>query len=326
MNLLLLGGTAFLGRAVAREARDRGISVTCLARGSAPPPEGVELVRADRDRDDALAAVSGHRWDAVIDVARQPGHVRRAVRDLGTRHWVLISTGNVYARFDRPEQDEQAALLPPLDGDVMADMTDYGPAKVACEDVVRTAPAPAAIIRAGLIAGPGDWSGRSGYYVWRCAHPTAEDMLVPPDLAFPCALIDVDDLAAWVVSCAVDRIEGTFNATGPTTSLGDLLETCREVVGDGAPVVRPVPADVLEREEVAEWMGPKSLPLWITDPDWRFFATLDTSQARAYGLRTRPLGETMARALEYELTRDEPRQAGLSDEDEIALRAALDGA
>jgi 2'-hydroxyisoflavone reductase len=326
MNLLLLGGTAFLGRAVARHAMGRGISVTCLARGSAPPPDGVALVRADRDQADALAPVSGRRWDAVVDVARQPGHVRRAVRDLSTRHWVLISTGNVYARFDRPEQDEEAALLPPLAGDVMADMTEYGPAKVACEEAVRTATATASIVRAGLIAGPGDWSGRSGYYVWRCAHPTAEDMLVPPDPTFPCALIDVDDLADWLVSCAVDRIEGTFNATGATTPLGDLLETCREVVGEGAPVIRPVPADVLEREGVTEWMGPKSLPLWISDPEWRYFATLDTSRARARGLRTRPLAETMGRTLKYELTRDEPRQAGLSDEDEIALRAALDRA
>jgi 2'-hydroxyisoflavone reductase len=326
MKVLILGGTAFLGRAVARRAVDLGASVTCLARGSAAPPDGVELVRADRDRDDALAPVSGRPWDAVIDVTRHPGHVRRAVRDLTTAHWVLISTGNVYARFDRPEQDEDAALLPPLAGEVMAEMTEYGPAKVACEEAVRAAPAPATVIRAGLIGGPGDGSGRSGYYVWRCAHPTGEDMLVPGDLTFPCALIDVDDLADWVLRCAVDRIAGTFNATGPTTSLGALLRTCREVVGDGAPTLRPVPEDVLERAGVSAWMGARSLPLWITDPDWRYFATLDTTRARARGLHTRPLAETMARTLEYELARAEPRQAGLCDEDEREVRAALESA
>lgn len=323
MNLLLLGGTAFLGRAVATHARDRGMRVTCLARGNAPTPEGVELLTADRDRDDALAIVSGRRWDAVVDVARQPGHVRRAVRDLTTGHWVLVSTANVYARFDALEQGEEAGLLPPLEGDVMADMTQYGPAKVACEEAVRAAAAPSTVIRSGLIAGPGDWSGRSGYYVWRCAHPTGPDILVPADLSFPCALIDVDDLAAWVVQCAVDGIEGTFNATGPTTSLGDVLQTCRQVVGNAAPVLRPVPAEVLEREGVAQWMGPKSLPLWVSDPAWRYFATLDTSRARAHGLRTRPLAETMARTLAYENVRSEPRQAGLCDEDEVALREAL---
>src|SRR5690606_33329146 len=114
MNLLLLGGTAFLGRAIATHARDRGIAVTCLARGSAPAPDGVEFVAADRDADDAFAALAGRAWDAVIDLSRQPGQVRRAVAALDARHWVFVSSGNVYAHFDRPEQDETSELLEPL--------------------------------------------------------------------------------------------------------------------------------------------------------------------------------------------------------------------
>lgn len=146
---------------------------------------------------------------------------------------------------------------------------------------------------------------------------------MPPDLTSPCALIDVDDLAAFVVACAVDRTEGIFNATGPTTPLGDLLETCRQVVGDAAPALRPVPREVLERHGVGEWVGPRSLPLWIADPEWRYFGTLDTSRARAHGLRTRPLAETMSRTLGYEEQRTEPRGAGLTDVEESALRGAL---
>lgn len=323
MRLLLLGGTGFLGRAIAAQARDRVIDVTCLARGSALPPDGVPLIRADRDQQDALTPVAQGRWDAVIDLATQPGHVRRAVRDLTPGHWVYVSTANVYSRFDRPEQDEDSDLLEPLAGDRLMDLSDYGPAKVACEDLVRATPATATIVRPGLIGGPGDVSGRSGYYVWRCANPTGPDLLVPPDLDFPCSLIDVDDLAAFILTCAAERIDGTFNATGPTHTLGALLETCREVVGEDAPTIQPVPAEVLESEGVQQWMGPKSLPLWVTDLEWRFFATLGTSQARAHGLRTRSLAETMARALDYEENRTEPRAAGLTDDEEIALREAL---
>ena len=325
MRLLVLGGTAFLGRTVVRHARAVGWDVTCLARGSAPVPDGARLVPADRDTDDALAPVAGEEWDAVVDVSRQPGQVRRAVRDLRTAHWVFVSTANVYARFDRPEQDESAPLLDPLDSDTMADMSEYGPAKVACEQAVRSSDATSTIVRCGLIGGPGDASGRSGYYVWRTAHPTGRDVLVPPDLEFPCALIDVDDLAAWIVHAAGERVDGAFNATGPTTTLGQLIETGRRVVGDGAPMPRPVPAEVLEREGVAQWMGPTSLPMWISDPDWRWFATLDTSAARRHGLRTRPLEETLRRTLAYEEARTEPRGTGLTDEEETALRAALDG-
>lgn len=323
MSLLVLGGTAFLGRAVATAARDRGIAVTCLARGTAPAPDGVAFVPADRDGDDGLAAVSARRWDAVVDLSRHPGHVRRAVRDLETDHWVLVSTANVYARFDSFEQDEAAQVVDPLDGDLLRDMAHYGQAKVACERAIATAPASATIVRPGLIGGPGDATGRSGYYPWRFAHPSGPDVLVPPDLDFPCALVDVDDLASWIVDAAERRIGGTFNAAGRTTTLGALLETARTVVGDGAPPPRPVPADVLAAEGVAAWMGPRSLPLWIDDPDARCFATLDTTAARRHGLRTRPLEETLARALAWEETRTQPRLAGLTDEEERALRAVL---
>lgn len=324
MNLLILGGTAFLGRAIAGCARDAGWSVACLARGSAPEPEGVRFVRADRDDRDGLADVRAQLWDAVVDVSRQPGQVRRAVAELQAEHWVFVSSGNVYARFDRAEQDESAAVLEPLTGDVMEDMSVYGPAKVACEQAVRAAArqagASATIVRAGLIGGFGDWSGRTGYYPWRFAHPTGADVLVPGDPEFPCALIDVDDLAARIVLGARERVDGTFNATGPTVSLEDVLAVARNVAGADAPPPRWVPAEALATAGVSAWMGPASLPLWIDDPAWRWFATLDCGAARAAGLTTRPLEETLASALAFEEIRDVPRQTGLTDDEERELR------
>jgi 2'-hydroxyisoflavone reductase len=102
--------------------------------GSSAPPAGTSFVAADRDVEDGLATVASIRWDAVVVVSRQPGHVRRTVRDLRGRHWVFVSSGNVYADFSTLEQDEDSALLAPLDGDVMESMEAYGPAKVACEN------------------------------------------------------------------------------------------------------------------------------------------------------------------------------------------------
>ena len=115
----MLGGTAWLGRTVAQEALRRGHDVTCLARGTADPPAGATFVTADRDLDDGLSAVADEPWDAVVDVTRHPGHARRAVRDLRAAHRVLVSTGNVYARFDALEQGEDSPLRGPLDGDLM---------------------------------------------------------------------------------------------------------------------------------------------------------------------------------------------------------------
>ncbi|WP_375406541.1 NAD-dependent epimerase/dehydratase family protein [uncultured Amnibacterium sp.] len=117
MRFLVLGGTAWLGAEVAAEALRRGHEVVCLARGeSGPVPDGATLVRADRDRPDAYDLVTGH-WDAVVDVARQPGHVRGAVAALDADRYLLVSTGNVYAETAPLHQDETAALLPPLESD-----------------------------------------------------------------------------------------------------------------------------------------------------------------------------------------------------------------
>lgn len=324
MKILLLGGTAFLGRRIAVAAMAHGHEVTCVARGSSPAPDGVDLIRADRDEDQGLAPVTETHWDAVIDVSRQPGQVRRAVRDLSCSHWVFVSSGNAYADFSTLEQDEKSAVRAPLQGDVMEDMSSYGESKVACESAIRSAEATSTIVRSGLIGGPDDETGRSGYWPWRFAHPTGDDVIVPDDPSFPCAMIDVRDLATWIVSAAEQRLDGVFNATGPTTTLGDVLTASAEAARSHVPT-RQVPAARLAELGIGAWMGPASLPLWIDDPEWRGFATLDTSRARAHGLETRPLLETLRDALAYEEQRSSARQAGLDDAEESRARAALAG-
>ena len=56
----------------------------------------------------------------VIDVARQPSHVRGALSRLGDRaaSWVFVSSASVYAAHDRPGAEEDDALLPAHDGDI----------------------------------------------------------------------------------------------------------------------------------------------------------------------------------------------------------------
>ncbi len=311
----MLGGTAWLGRTVAEGALARGHEVTCLARGSAPAPAHAALVPGDRDTEVGLSGVAGERWDAVVDVSRHPGQVRRAVAHLDAGHWVFVSSGNVYAQFADLEQDEDSTLLEALDGDVMTTMEVYGPAKVACEEAVRAGAPSSTIVRPGLIGGPGDWSGRTGYWPWRFRHPVSDEVVVPDDPGFPCAAVDVRDLAAWIVTAAERRPAGVFNATGVTTTLGEVLELARDLGGSGARP-HPVPAARLAEHGVQAWMGPRSLPLWIDDPAWRGFATLDSSRARAAGLRTRSLRETLADTAAYEEVRGVPRLAGLTDDEE----------
>lgn len=330
MRLLLLGGTAWLGRAVAAAAVAQGHDVVCLARGSSgPTAAGAGLITADRDEPQALDAVAGQAWDAVVDVSRQPGQVRRAAQALAasTGHHVFVSTANVYADTATAGTDETAPLLEPLPADVISRPEDYGPAKVACELAVQEAFGERCLLaRAGLIGGPGDATARSGYWPWRFAHPAAPDggVLVPADRSRPSQVVDVRDLAAWLVLAAEHRLGGAFNACGDPIPLAEHLATARQVAGHEGPLV-PAADEWLIAHDVAQWMGPRSLPLWLADPDWAGFTSHRNDAAVAAGLRFRPLDRTLADALAWERRRpaDLPRQAGLSDDDERALLAEL---
>src|SRR6266704_4622093 len=167
MRLLILGGTQFLGRAIAAHAHAMGHDVTCAARGVAGTvPYGARFIRLDRDEPDGLAPLAGKEFDAVVDVSRHPGQVRRAVAALkqGVEHWTFVSTVSVYADNRTTGQRADAAPLRAPTTFEMERSTEetYGAAKVACEQAIGEN---AFICRAGLIAGPEDPTGRFTY--WR---------------------------------------------------------------------------------------------------------------------------------------------------------------
>lgn len=324
MQLLILGGTAWLGRTIATLAVSAGHQVTCVARGTDVPP-GVELIRANRDLDDALAPLAGRSFDAVIDLSRTPGHTRRSVRDLqaSVGRYVLVSTVSVYASHEAPNQDEYAALVEALPDS--AETGEYGAAKVACEQAVLQGfgPERSVIVRPGLIGGPGDHTGRTVYWQWRFANPSsARGVLVVDDPELPTSIIDVRDLAAFTLSVAVSAempVDGPFyNACGHSVPLSEHLALARVASGSEAAEV-PAPGEWLIEQDVQQWAGPGSLPLWIAEPTWRGMNQRSIERALAAGMTLRPLAETLSDSLPAHHV----EAAGLTDEQERALLAKL---
>lgn len=327
MRLLILGGTGWLSGHIAAEALRRGHAVACLARGNTGTvAAGATFVRADRGEPHAYDAVVGEQWDALVDVSSHPGYASAASTALATcsRWCAYVSSASVYADDTVPGQNETAALLPPIESGDVADPELYGSHKVACErHYVQTFGADHAfVVRPGLIGGPGDRSDRSGYWPLRFDRPAAPDgrVLVPDEPNLATELIDVRDLAEWILTAAEAQTSGIFNAFGESLSLPQHLETARRVAGHSGPTVKASSA-WLQAHDVSPWMGARSLPLWLPLPEYAGFGARDDRAARARGLRNRPLAQTLADTLEWERSRDpfHPRRAGLTDAEELTL-------
>lgn len=297
MRLLLLGGPKFLGRAVIDAALERGHDLTLFSRGTTGAGLYPELERITGDRAGGLEGLRGREWDAVVDTS---GYLPRVVSASATLladavgHYVFVSSISVYRSFAEVVDEDAplAQLSTPASEDVA---TDYGALKALCEQAVADKlPGRSAAVRAGLIVGPHDPTGRFTYWPHRIAR--GGDVLVPGPAGRPIQLIDVRDLAAWLVTVAETGLAGPFNATG-TSTMGAVVDAARRVTGSSA---RSVEVDdaFLAEQGVDEWMG---LPLWVDtrQDEWRHFLEVDVSRALAAGLTFRPLDETVEATLEH---------------------------
>lgn len=283
--------------------------------GTAPP--GTTHVRWDRADPAPQELLDAGPYDAVIDVARQPSHVRNALAAFADMHWIFVSSISVYADDADPGGPGLGALKLPIadDVDLAADPEAYGGLKVTCEHLVLDAADSAAVVRPGLIVGPGDPTGRFSY--WARRSESTGEVLGPGDPDDTVQVIDVRDLATWLVDLADNRTPGTFDAIGVPAPFADLL---RDVVPDASVVW--VDQTFLDEQGVQPWAGPESIPLWLPRPEYDGMLAHDAAPAVAAGLVLRPLADTVSDTRAWLEADPAARIDGITTEREAELLAA----
>ena len=300
MDVLVIGGSVFLGRAVVAEALAAGASVTVFNRGrSGPAPNGVTHVVADRTDPLAIAQLAGRRFDVVVDTCGYvPAEVDLSAKALSAScgHYAFVSSINAYPGWPAEPEFWTGGVH---DGnpdatrdDVPAGLSEAGPygwLKVGCERAVERAFGAdrCAILRAGAIVGPHDAAvGRLPWWIDRVAR--GGEVLVPGSPSDPIALIDARDLARFALSA----VPGTFDVGGPPErdSRADLMAACRDATGSDATFTYVTDEEWLAAQGVESWT---ELPLWVPASEGPSVFASNSAPARAAGLRWRPLEVTV---------------------------------
>lgn len=300
MRLLVLGGTSFVGRHLVDTALDHGHQVTLFHRGVSNPhlfPQA-EHRHGDRTSGDYASLADG-RWDATVDVsAYVPRHVQQALDTLRGRqgHYVFVSSVSSYDPARATRDEESPRHQGPGPDTEVVDSRTYGPLKAACERVAQQhlGPSASALVRPTYVVGPYDPTDRFTYW----ARVMAAGGKVPiswPDE--PLQVIDVRDLAAFMLRLATTATSGAFDAVGPYAPLAAFL-------ADLAVPERPYElVDV--GEEALDTLG-VTLPMVDGDPRNRPLMTRLGTRALEAGLHTRSLSASARDTVAWDIARGRP--------------------
>lgn len=293
MKLLIIGGTAFLGRALTEAALAKGHEVTLFNRGQTNPDLFPKVEKLHGDRNQDLSPLKGRRWDAVIDTCGYTPRAVRAVTELladKIDHYTFISSISVYADPSRPGIREDWDVLKLEDETNEEVAQNYGALKALSERTAESVlPGRTLVLRAGLLVGPHDYVNRFPYWVRRIAE--GGEVLAPGNPDRQVQVIDVRDLALWNLRLAESRRAGVFNATGPEhrLTMGRLLLACKVATNSDATFTW-VSEDFLLAEEVGPW---DELPLWLPETgESSGMLAANVEKAFRSGIAYRPVVET----------------------------------
>lgn len=267
LDILLVGGSGFLGGHAARGLIARGHRVHVLSRGTRAPLPGTVAIQADR-RDAAAmaAALQGRRFDLTVDFglfdAPDAGWLAHVARDRLGR-LVMISTGQVYlvgqgATPPYAEEEDRHPLMPePASDSPDHGQWRYGVGKRRAEQTLRATPRSDAVaLRLPTVQGEGDTSLRLWAYLERMLD--GGPLLLPDSGRRPVRFFYAGDLAAALeqLGVATALAHDAYNLASPDVlPLRTFLERVAALAG-----LKPRFIDVSWEDYRAAGLDPGFLP------------------------------------------------------------------
>jgi 2'-hydroxyisoflavone reductase len=309
LEILVMGGTGFIGPHIVRAALNNGHNVTLFNRGRTSASVFPELETITGDRNTAaIEQLAGRRWDAVIDTSAYfPRSVNMTLDALGenVEHYVLISTISVYTTWSIADMDESAPVRRIADSTIeeIRQPATYGALKALCEDAANARmQGRVTNVRPGFIVGPGDETDRLTYWPVRVSR--GGEVLAPGTGGDYVQFIDVRDLADWLVNCLEHKVIGTFNAHAGARQLtmAGLLDSCRELPDETAEITW-VDSSFLEQHRVIPQVD---MPIWLPGG-----MQLSAERARSNGLSLRAVTETIADTYDWFMSLPTDRRSEL---------------
>jgi 2'-hydroxyisoflavone reductase len=324
LDIVVLGGTGFIGPHEINYARARGHKITMFNRGKTAPGMFPDVETLIGDRDDQLDALKGRDWDAVIDNSGfYPRHARLSAELLHGHvgQYMFVSSISAYADTLTVEDDEFSSPYAVMDDPTEEPESPYGPTygarKALCEQEVSRVFGDKAInVRPGIITGTGDPTERLRHWLRRMV--VGNEILVPGQEDLPVQYIDAADMCGWMVRLLEDgTASGPYNAVGAEEPYRarPLLEGLRDSTGSSSSLTwidwEWIRKETDETPNYGPWYGRGPMP----------FMQVNNDRALATGLTFRPIGETakdMIAKLDQVPVRD-GRRGGFSAETESRL-------
>lgn len=298
-RILVLGGTFFLGPALVDNLLADGHTVTLFNRGVTNPDlfprlERLRGFRSSDRGDQDLAALTNRHFDAIVDVWPNDPEVASSAAELlrsRAQHYLYVSSIGAYdsKEFSKDRVEEDAPLQA---WDSQA--RPYNRNKAESERRLRRIIGDRlTIVRPGPIKGHRDTTPDLLTWLLRCQQGGKH--IAPGNGSDPVELVDVKDVARFLVM-AIDRgLFGTFNLTGKAMTFREFLDACNSATRSDAKFVW-IPQQFLhehglESDSVLHTFS-GNFPFWRPDPSNQGLYRVSSDKAYGAGWRTRAFEET----------------------------------